>query len=576
MSTSSEEDHPKAQPTPVIISGSASQQALPAHAQPTYIMYAPSVPGLVQGAFCPVPSSTTGTMPVMPGTSPIFLTPVASPTTASTPFAVSQLGAGSVYISPYGHAQLMPSPPAGYPIPAQVPSYAYNIMSVQKKETTSSTSPTRRRSSGSFSPKVTSPLFVTATTSAEERAESKQPSSAADDTPSKELQQKGVATVLQGPDGTYYISSASIQAPTVLPPGAPSSAAILSRIISRKAPKNSQQVSGPKNSSLEKLLTSGTSAEASAPDTDRDPDFGMYSQLKNEPHFVSFYRFFKASDKSSHLRIRLLNTEGDSILKWIEVTRQASHIDANIGPVDVARILISSHGICKLQLIFPYFKAIYTRFMPTNQEEADALLGELSAHHVLCPGLPEYGDKFNVLGYHPAHVRVLETPFLHRYDHEKCPIWHIPSNLFSKSGHMLHNMCKHCKYLHNNLVRLATKACEVDPAQKESWTDPSSHRPLAYMSTAEKEERYRKLRQERTQLLNKLKLYEEKLGITGKLKLFATSGRATYPPALKAVLGKILYGFKGYAWVELGTCICCGVNVLLPLLRKMGHYGSTC
>ena len=259
------------------------------------------------------------------------------------------------------------------------------------------------------------------------------------------------------------------------------------------------------SSGLEKLLQSPQGVQF-------DP---LYMKLQDEPHFVSLHQYFKKSKNASHLRMRVLTTEGtDAALKWVEITRQASHIDPTFGPVDVARILISSNGLCKVQLLFPYFKTIYTKFMPINQEEADNLFDELSPRHVLCPGLPEYKDKYTVLGYHPTHVRVLETPYLLRYDHEKCPIWHIPASLYSKSVHLLHNMCKHCKYLQNNVVRLATKACEVDPSKRQSWTDPSSNRPLAYMSTADREERYRKLRQERMHLLNKLKNYEERLGIS--------------------------------------------------------------
>ena len=258
------------------------------------------------------------------------------------------------------------------------------------------------------------------------------------------------------------------------------------------------------NPSLEQLLQPSQALKL-------DP---IYSMLQDEPHFVNFCRYFKASESANHLRMRVLTTEGTNAVKWIEITRQASHIDPTFGPVDVVRVLLSSNGLCKVELLFPYFKTVYTKFMPINQEEADKLLDELSPRHVLCPGLLEYRDKYTVLGYHPTHVRVLETPYLQRYDHESCPIWHIPSNLYSKSSHIVHNMCKQCKYLQNNLVRLATKACEIDPTERQSWTDPSSNRPLAYMSASDKEERYRKLRQERSHLLNKLKVYEERLGIS--------------------------------------------------------------
>lgn len=212
--------------------------------------------------------------------------------------------------------------------------------------------------------------------------------------------------------------------------------------------------------SLERLLTYSEGDERS--------DY-IFSQLHNEPHLMSFYRFFKASKLSVHLKVRVLSAEGTSVLRWIECTQKVSHIDPEMGPLDAARILVSSHGLCRFQLLYPYLKTVYTKPMPASQPEVDCLLAELSTKHMLCPGLPSYQDKYAVLGYHPAHVRVLETPDLKRYDHEKCPIWHIPLDVFSKSTHIVHNMCRQCRSLQNNLVRLVVKACESDPAYRQGW-----------------------------------------------------------------------------------------------------------
>ena len=240
----------------------------------------------------------------------------------------------------------------------------------------------------------------------------------------------------------------------------------------------------------------------------RDP---LVEQLQGEADLNRFYKCFGASGQSHQLQIDLLPSQGNGSLKWLQVRQKAFHIDPDLGPVVVARVLVSSNGIMKFQLLFPTYKTVYTKLFV--EEDMENTLSELSSDHVICPGLSGYKDKYAVLGYHPSHVRILETAHLKRYDHEHCPIWHVPSGTFSKRDRIVQNMCKQCKYLQNSVVRLATKACEVDPAERESWTDPSSNRPLAYMSAADREERYRKLRQERNQMLVKLRAYEERLGI---------------------------------------------------------------
>lgn len=293
-----------------------------------------------------------------------------------------------------------------------------------------------------------------------------------------------------------------------MPPKQMSSASpFISKLLAQKS-QDAGSASGMRSTaSLKKLL-------AAQPLPLQDP---MLEELKDEPDLLRFYKCFKASPQASHLHIELLPTEGNGTLKWLQVRQKLFHIDPELGPVTIARILLSSNGLLRFQLLFPVYKAIYAKLF--IESEVEKVLAELSPHHVLCPGLLGYKDKYTVLGYHPSHVRVLETTYVKRYDHEHCPIWHIPSMTYSKGDQNLQKMCKQCRVLQNSIVRLATKACEIDPAERESWTDPSSNRPLAYMSAADREERYRKLRQERTQLLVKLRMYEERLGI-GKNSIF--------------------------------------------------------
>ena len=236
-------------------------------------------------------------------------------------------------------------------------------------------------------------------------------------------------------------------------------------------------IAGGSSSSLEKLLQAKPETrdreKANTPITSLQ-GAGAYNDhsimlnlLQEEPHLLQFYDFFCKSSLSKHLRIRLLTTEGGvNVLKWIEVTRQASHIDPSFGPVDAARIVISSNGLCKLQLMFPYSKTMSTRFVPTTMAQANDLFSELSPKHVICPGLPDCENKLNSLGYQPTNIRIIETPIMKRYDHEKCPVWHIPlpCNLYSESGQILHHMCKQCKNLLNTLNKTITKIAGLNVA----------------------------------------------------------------------------------------------------------------
>ena len=206
-------------------------------------------------------------------------------------------------------------------------------------------------------------------------------------------------------------------------------------------------------SSLEKLLLSDSSI--------KEQDV-LKLTFEEQPNLLKFNHFFQDSSKSSHLRMRVLTSEGaERVLPtWLEVTRKASYVDPSFGPIAVARIIVSSNGICKLQLTFPYLKTVYTKFMPATQAKADELLADLSPKHVLCPGLFDCHEDLAVLGGHPPGLRTVETPYLRRFDHERCAIWHVPtpSSSFSESGLIIRSMCGHCKGLYATVVKTASYA----------------------------------------------------------------------------------------------------------------------
>lgn len=240
----------------------------------------------------------------------------------------------------------------------------------------------------------------------------------------------------------------------------------------QSAPNQKSLQSKQSKRSLEELLR--TDGE----DTERSTNSASFwSEVKpNNPQLAHFCQLASRCKLAKSIQIRNLTTEGEVPLTWLEITRRSCHIDANLGPVSVARILISSNGLCKLQLLYPYFKTINTRLMPADDEGVELLLSDLGPQYVLCPGLPDYEQKYDIIGYHIPHVRVMNAGQMKRYDHDNCLLWHVPTNLFSPSGHHLHNMCQHCKYLENKLTKLCgnkdKSQCDKKGAGRSTATPP--------------------------------------------------------------------------------------------------------
>ena len=246
------------------------------------------------------------------------------------------------------------------------------------------------------------------------------------------------------------------QAPTLSFASDPSSSAPSTPIASGVQGRDKQPLS-----SLEELLGGDRASDSERRDPASTTPF-LFAEVKpSSPPLVHFYQLLSRCKMA--IQVRNLTTEGE-VLSWLEITRKSCHIDPSLGPVNVARILVSSNGLCKLQLLYPYFKTVSTRLVPADEEGAELLLGDLGPKHVLCPGLPDYEKKYDIIGYHVPHVRVMNTGQLKRYDHDNCLLWYVPANLFTPSGHHLHNMCQHCKYLENKLTKLCSSE-DNSPAQ---------------------------------------------------------------------------------------------------------------
>ena len=109
----------------------------------------------------------------------------------------------------------------------------------------------------------------------------------------------------------------------------------------------------------------------------------LLDQLKDESDSMHFSKCFKASKQSSHLHIELFLIEGNGNVKWLQVRQKLFYFDLDLGPVTIARLLLSSNGVFRFQLLFPVYKAVYIKLFFAS--EVEKVLSDLTPNHVLCP-----------------------------------------------------------------------------------------------------------------------------------------------------------------------------------------------
>ena len=196
----------------------------------------------------------------------------------------------------------------------------------------------------------------------------------------------------------------------------------------------------------------------------RPLNYELLGRLIGEPILTSFYLSFNSSRLSEHLKIELLDPLGggdsvsssgpENLPRWLQITHKHMHIDPNLGPIPLSRLLVSNAGIVKFQHLFPFAKTVFMRHVKSC--DLGTILSELNPRRVLCAGLPEYPKHHVILGYHPADVRILhtQTPNYQRFDHKLCPILHVPRQIRSAEKTHGDNMCSKCSHLHESILKL--------------------------------------------------------------------------------------------------------------------------
>ena len=187
----------------------------------------------------------------------------------------------------------------------------------------------------------------------------------------------------------------------------------------------------------------------------------------------------------------------------------------NIGPVKQARMVFDDRGDYTFEVLLKTIRSGSWKESQPPHEGIVALLDTLlaSSGYVICPGIIDYQSEFGeVIRFQSKNLRVWTNPIA-RHDSTECLMWHKPSNLRVSSSNQLFNVCSSCKSLHHHLSVIKNRNLEASPGHKEKWIEPSSNRPLKYLSPASQSQRLQKNTQERKRLRKALLKYVDPLDI---------------------------------------------------------------
>ena len=167
---------------------------------------------------------------------------------------------------------------------------------------------------------------------------------------------------------------------------------------------------------------------------------------------------------------------------------------AKFGPIKPARVVFSEDGTYSLEVLFMSIgNGSWISSEPPHSKIVsllDTLLA--SSGYILCPGICSYEKDFaETVRFKSKNLRIWHYP-TGRYDSDQCYLWHKLSNLETSPTSPLFDLCSNCKTLHHDLSILKKRAAEASPGHKEKWTEPSSTRPLKYLSPSSKSKKLEK------------------------------------------------------------------------------------
>ena len=183
--------------------------------------------------------------------------------------------------------------------------------------------------------------------------------------------------------------------------------------------------------------------------------------------------------------------------RWVIVcSAKYSLIGGNTGPMKPARMIFDSEGEYSFEVLL---KKIQTGSWRTSEPPHKVISGILdtllpSSGYVLCPGIRDYDSQYGeFIRFKSKNMKIWMEP-IQRHDSTEYLLWHKPSNTRIASNSLLSNVCANCKALVHDLNTIKTRVLAALPGHKEKWVEPSSNRPLKYLSPASQTERLAKLR----------------------------------------------------------------------------------
>ena len=109
------------------------------------------------------------------------------------------------------------------------------------------------------------------------------------------------------------------------------------------------------------------------------------------------------------------------------------------------------------------------------------------------------------------NLRVWGHPI--RHDSIDCLLWHKAANVCISEENPLFNLCPSCKVLRSQLAVIKKWVLETSPDHKAKWREPSSNRPLKYLSPVSQIQRFAKGSEKRRKLRKTIQKYEDSLDI---------------------------------------------------------------
>ena len=198
---------------------------------------------------------------------------------------------------------------------------------------------------------------------------------------------------------------------------------------------------------------------------------------------------------------------------WVIVLsgKYVTLVGSCLGPIKPARMVFNETGRYNVEVLLTAVSTgSWKESVPPHKEicsELDSFLAH--SGYVICPGIVNYDVEFKeTIRFQSKNLRVWSHPVT-RYDSATCLLWFKPSNVRIPAVSPLFNVCPNCKALHTQLAAIKQRAIDNSPGHKDKWTDPSSNRPLKYLSPASQAQRVAKGGDERRRLRKTILKYED-------------------------------------------------------------------